>query len=489
MKARATANPALYFVALAVVAVSVWLAGCAPTEPSNLPPAVELTAPSAFSSYDLGSQVEIVADASDGDGSVAAVLFYVDSRYLGRDSIPPYTWTWDTSVETRRTVNVAALAEDDDGATARDSLFVRVDWVYRRPDEVGDGWETGLLDDHGMDPTPLVELVNMLRDADDHRVHGIVIVRHGRLLFESYFPGIQRTPRELVRFDRNMPHNLASTTKSFTSALLGIAIDQGFISSVHQKVSDFFPEFPWMSEGAKADFALEHMVTMSSGLEWDQHSTSPYNESNDINVFGLSPTPWEEYLGRPVVTAPGTIMNYSEGSINVVGEVIRRASGMSTEAFSQEYLFGPLGIVDFTWPVTATGWTWTGGDLRLTPRDMAKFGQLYLLGGEWEGQRVVSAEWVALAAQPYHVFDESSSPHERYHREHYAYDGYSYAWWTMNADVYGEGAYTSMGWGDQRIVVLPAWDMVVAFTGGSHFDPPLLTSHQILTGYVLAAVR
>ncbi|MGD2069184.1 MAG: serine hydrolase [Gemmatimonadota bacterium] len=467
----------------------VWLAGCGSTEPGNLRPTVELTAPRALSSHDLGSQVEIRADASDGDGSVAGVWFYADGAFLGRDEDPPYAWTWDTRDETRRTVRLSALAVDDDGATARDSMFVRVEWVYRRPEDVGDGWETGLLQVHGMDPAPLVGLVNLLRDTDDHLVHGIVIVRDGRLLFESYFPGIQRTPRELVQFDRDVPHNLASTTKSITSALQGIAIDQGFISSVHAVVSDFFPEFPWMREGEKAGITLEHMVTMSSGLEWDQQSQPILSSANDIHVFQASPTPWEEYLGRPVVTPPGRVMNYSEGSINVVGEVVRRASGMSTEAFSQRYLFGPLGIVDFSWPIIATRWTWTGGDLRLTPRDMARFGQLYLQGGVWEGERLVSAEWVARAARPYHVFDATSSPHEQYQREHFGCDGYSYAWWTLDADVFGEGAYTSLGWGDQRIVVLPAWDMVVAFTGGSHFDPPLLTSHEILTGYVLEAVR
>jgi len=463
---------------------------CFLTEPDNLPPNVSIAQPSNGANFFVGDTVEIVAAASDSDGVVRSVTFLVDGRTIGQDTTSPYSVLWSTTDEDlfRHALRVEAV--DDDDASSADVVSAYTQWVYRQPDAVGDGWETASLSSVGMDTVPFVTMMNRLRERDDHRVHGVLIARHGQLVFEEYFDGYRRDDQNtLIQFDRDVLHDQASSTKSFTSALLGIAIERGFIDSVGQPVSDLFPEFEWLSTGQKAAITLEHMITMSSGIQWDQHTYPPLDSRNDLVLFGRSATPWYWYLSRPLVTVPGTSMNYSEGSINVVGESLRRSTGMRLDEFADEYLFEPLGISQRTWGVNWGGWIWASGDLFVRPRDMLKFGQLYLQGGEWEGEQVVPADWVAKASVPYHVFDSTSMAHVQFWATSADMPGYSFAWWILAPESYGVNAFTANGWGDQRIMVLSEYDLVAVFTGGSQWEVPLMTSHEMMMQYVLLSIR
>ena len=382
------------------------------------------------------------------------------------------------------------MAEDNDGAEAGASVQVDTRWVYHRPEELDDGWQTASLEDVGMDSSVLEGMVNTLYMHPGHLVEGIIIVREGKLVFEKYFPGRAHATQGAypVMYDRDTPHILSSTTKSFTSALLGIAIDQGLIEGVNQPLSDFFPEFPWLAQGEKSSLSVEHMITMSAGLEWDQTTYPILDPRNDIHNIQAADNPWDWYLSKPLVTTPGEVFLYSEGCINVVGEVIERASGMSLDNFSGQFLFGPLGIEDFSWARVwgHPDWVWASGDLQLRPRDMAKFGKLYLQGGIWEGNRIVSQGWIEASSSPYHVFDGSEI--ESYWNDRNGAVGYGFAWW-LKSDDYGPGAYDAWGWGDQHVTVLPAHDIVVAHTGGSYFEVPFLLSHDVITQYVIQSIR
>ncbi len=257
-------------------------------------------------------------------------------------------------------------------------------WVYRQPVRTSDGWETASLTAVGIDPAPLSELMNRLRANPGHLVEGIVIVKDDQLVFEEYFDGRAHPTYGdgPVSYDRGTKHCLSSVTKSITATLLGIAIDRGFVPSVDERVLGYFPEMADLDVGLKSAITLKHLVTMSAGLQWDEWSYSLSDPRNDL-------TQWFRYTGdlvrfvleRPMVADPGALFTYNGGLTNVLGEAIRRATGLRLDRFSEDYLFTPLGITDLSWYLIRPDFVYASGDVSLRPRDLAKLGRLFLRGG------------------------------------------------------------------------------------------------------------
>jgi CubicO group peptidase (beta-lactamase class C family) len=358
------------------------------------------------------------------------------------------------------------------------------EWTYRVPDQVGDGWDTASLDGVGMNPAFLARLMHELQADSGHLVHGILIVRHGRLVFEEYFPGRTHPTfgEEPIVFDRNTRHCLSSVTKSFTATLLGLAIDLGFIGGADESVFAFFPDLQDLNVGGKRSLTLEHLVTMTAGLEWDEQSRSLLDPLNDLIAWlnlvrHTTEDPVRAVLERPMVATPGTLFNYSGGLANVLGKAIQNATGRRLDAFSREHLFAPLAVDEFWWWILRDDFVYASGDIALRPRDLARVGLLYLNGGTWNGRRLLAPEWIAASASVHTPLAEAGN----------GTAGYGYGWW-IKGNEYGRGAYAASGWGGQELIVLPEHDMVVVFTGGSYWRPPLLTPHQMMASYILPSI-
>jgi len=277
---------------------------------------------------------------------------------------------------------------------------------YEVPLQTNDGWETASLASVGMDETPLLRLLDKLNEIGEHRIHSLLIVKDGKLVFEEYFPGDKfnlAQPIGETGFDMNDTHNLCSVTKSFTSALIGIAIDKGFIQSVDQKVFNFFPEYSYLLTSApeKGDLTLKHLLTMTSGIDWDDESTSYFDPRNDMYQLFNSHDPIKYILSKDLAVTPGTIFDYANCNTNVLGEIVRQASDERLDKFAERYLFSKLGITDFEWQMLPNDVVFCSGDLRLRPRDMAKFGYLFLNGGIWKGERVISQQWIDISTQKF----------------------------------------------------------------------------------------
>jgi CubicO group peptidase (beta-lactamase class C family) len=309
------------------------------------------------------------------------------------------------------------------------------------------------------------------------------------IVFEQYFAGLTHPTwgENPVTFDAHTPHVLSSVTKSFTATLLGIAIDRGFISSVEERVFDYYPELAALDDGLKREITLEHLVTMSAGLAWNESSTTLRNPGNDLTaMIRIATTTSDDMvrfiLGKPLEHPPGTRFLYSGGLTNVLGNVIGRATGQLLDQFSEEFLFSPLEIDRFWWWLLRPDFVYASGDLALRPRDMVRFGQLFLQNGQWNGEQIVSEEWVRLSATPRFEFTE---PHWAVS---YGHRGYSYGWWP-STEEYGDGAFAASGWGGQAIIVVPEYDMVVAVTGGYYWDAPFLTYNQLMTNYIIPAIQ
>ena len=318
------------------------------------------------------------------------------------------------------------------------------------------GWRTSTPEQQGMDSAQLVQMLDAVT-ARKLNIHSLLIVRHGYLVAEVYY-------------DANSPtlkHELYSVTKSFTSALVGLAIQKGFIDSLNHPVLDFFADRQVANlDARKKAMTLEHLLTMSSGLEWPE-SGSSYTTTDNPYVRMMRSSDWVQFvLDRPMADQPGATFNYNSGSSHLLSAIVQKTTRQSTLAFAQEYLFKPLGITDLVWGTDASGLAVGGSDLRLTPRDMAKFGYLYLKGGVWEGRQIVPAEWVRASTTP-HIRSTDA-----------ALD-YGYQWW-----IQPDGSFAAHGLGGQYIFVRPRQDLVVVFTswltGSDTEQPPALMDSFIV---------
>ncbi len=358
------------------------------------------------------------------------------------------------------------------------------DFRYEVPVQTDDGWETSSLSSVGMYERPLLELMDKLNETGNHRIHSILIVKEGKLVFEEYFPGekfILAQPTGETGFDLNDTHNLCSATKSITSALIGIAIDKGFIQTVNQKVFDFFPAYSDLLSSApeKYDLTIKHLLTMTSGIEWDDETTSYFDPRNDLYRLFTSRDPIKYILSKQIIFTPGTVFDYANCNTNLLGEIIRKASKLRLNRFAGNYLFSKLGITEFEWQMLPNDVVFCSGDLSLRPRDMAKFGYLFLNGGMWNGSRVISQDWINRSTQK--VIDPND-----YSADYAWADGYGFQWWIWE-NIHGLefNAYFAAGWGGQYIIVYPSKNMVIVSTAGNYYTGTKISIESIVGDYII----
>ena len=333
-------------------------------------------------------------------------------------------------------------------------------YLYREPDSIGDGWEVGGLTDVGIEPTPIAEMMDAIRGGGFDSVTSILIVRNGQLVFEAYLHG----------YSRYRQHYVASVTKSITSLLIGIAIDEGRIAGADQRVAELLPQYADLmaDDPAKAYLRLSHLLSMTAGFDWDEE-TVPYGTAgNDCYEMAESLDAPAYVLSRPIVDDPGTRFEYCGGNPALHSAIIQTATGRRVDAYADEVLFGPLGIATYDWRTYRDGHSDTSGGLSLRPRDMAKVGQLMLAGGMWDGQRIVSEAWVR----------ESTRVHARVS----AFTQYGYQWWRERQPLglHSEEAYFAAGFGGQMIIVLPGLDAVVVITNDTGDEAAGAAAVQVL---------
>jgi CubicO group peptidase (beta-lactamase class C family) len=359
-------------------------------------------------------------------------------------------------------------------------------YSYRVPEQTNDGWETASLADVGINEATITDSMNALLSLDEHPLHGIVVIKDGRLVLEEYFSGEDLDLTEGLNyvnkdFDRDTLHSQASASKSVTSILLGIAIDQGLVRGVNETMLSFFPEHSDLKDGDKDGITLEHMLSMSSGIPWDE-GYSYTDPRNDLNQMFYGEDPVRYVLEKPIVAPPGSEFIYNSGTTNLLGEVVRRSTGLTLLEFARQHLLAPLGIDSADWipfpnaPHIAVA----SSTLYLRPRDMAKIGQLYLQGGAWKGERIVSEGWVTESARESIRVPPSSSPIAG------LIHGYGYQWWRGTFSNGDTETYFAAGWGGQFIFVLPDLDMVVVLTGGQ-FEGDYQGFHDLINDHLLVA--
>ncbi len=359
-----------------------------------------------------------------------------------------------------------------------------VQYTYSVPDDIGDGWAVSSLANENMDEAPIATLLQRIVDGTYPGIDAVAIARNNKLvLHQQVRTGTGQFDAWAGNTDPER-HILHSTSKSVTSALIGIAIDQGHIASTQVPFYDLFNYGAYDNwDPRKADMTLEDALTMRLGLEWDEWSLPYTNPENDLVYLENNNTDWPKaLLDLPMTSDPGTVFTYNTAATIAIGQALVNATGIPMEVYADQYLFHPMGIFDALWARSPAGLPIGGSGLYLKIRDQLKFGQLFVNDGVWDGQQLISAAWIADSVTP----RVDISPWATYS------EAYGFQWWldTFNFRQQGAEAWVTAGYGGQYIFCFPDLDLVVAFTGRNYTNPDGVTRlYEMVQDFVIASVN
>ena len=319
-----------------------------------------------------------------------------------------------------------------------------------------DGWPVSTPREQGLDPALICGIAAKLEKRKDANPHGVVLVRNGAIIYETYFNGLDRRwpqqhwrePLEDTPHDIHTKHDLQSITKSVVALLVGVAQDREIIKNLDAPLLSFFPEYADLHSPDRARIGLQDLLTMRAGLDWP---IKPYLSM--ARRVDAAPDPYRLVLEQPVVAEPGRKWRYNNGVAELIGGVVQKAVGRRLDQFAEETLFEPLGITDWEWGRMASGNPGASWGLRLQPRDLAKIGQLVLDRGAWRGRQIISARWIEQMTLPRIVRPKFS---------------YAYLWWLGRSFIGGRNVdwVGGRGWGGQCLTVIPSLALVLVVTAG-----------------------
>ncbi|MBW1294960.1 serine hydrolase domain-containing protein [Aquimarina litoralis] len=422
------------------------------------------------------------------NGNIAAYPFFGDQRFRG-------AWTKDFKKEG----NIVSFKDGNTGFNFRAKLlvdtieleilltdvvltkttltFAKDGWEYTQnpipqvqntdtPKQLDDGWATANCKDVGIDSNTLETLISDIHKKELVNTHSILIAKKDTLVFETYFDG----------FNADIPHDLRSASKSISSAVIGIAIDDQIIESVDQKLYDFVPQkYQYTKDASKSKITLQDLLTMSGGLAVNKEA-SENTYQNPSN-----PNSWlQTVLEAPMVKEAGTYADYGSANPFLLGICLNERLNIPLENYMDEKLFAPLGIRNYINQTDdSESVPYFGGGMLLTPRDLLKFGQLYLNNGKWKGQQIISEKWVQESFGKYRRLQDYDDKNE-----------YGYLWWHDDYEVKGKNieAIEARGAGGQFIFILPALETVVVITSGNFRNRKGNQPRDILQKYILPAI-
>jgi CubicO group peptidase (beta-lactamase class C family) len=356
-----------------------------------------------------------------------------------------------------------------------------------------EGFRTATPEAHGMDAAQLVAMVRAYEENHAknpaNSIDAIIIIRNGYVVADLYFNPL---------YPRDTPHVMHSATKSVVSALIGIAMEQGYIESVDTPVVTFFADRDLeIADGGIVDVTLKDLLTMQTGIR----SRDSYLYQWDGWFEMQAADDWVAYFfSLPMDTEPGTRFDYSNLASFMLSAIIQQVTGMDTLTYARENLFDPLGIDsgDVFWETSPRGIYIGAARMWLKPHDMAKFGLLYLQKGQWDGQQIVPAGWIEASVTPHaypktyvDILNEQGKKDWQASQmafvsnkflKHFA-DGYGYQWWLDK-----HGNYNALGTSGQYLIVAPEANLVV-MVANSSYDMGVFFPGKLFYDYILPSVK
>lgn len=312
-------------------------------------------------------------------------------------------------------------------------------------------WKTSTPEEQGLDSAKLAEGLLAIREKGT-RIHSLLVIRNGRLFLDAYF----------YPYDGSTVHDMASVTKSVTTTLIGIAVDQGMLS-LDDPMLSFFPNVTITHPDPRLEkITIRDLAMMANGLE----STGAEQDEATLAVMESSADWLKTAVDRPMAYKPGTKFVYDSPGMHILSGILQNKTGMTELEFARQYLFGPLGIKDVIWPADPQGYTHGFGNICLHPRDAAKIGYLWLNQGIWDGKQIVSPQWVMETFKTQMKTGMG--------------DNYSYGWWTTENEGVVE-TIVAHGRGGQYIRVVPFANVVIVVTGSN-------LEYDEIEPHILAAV-
>ena len=310
-------------------------------------------------------------------------------------------------------------------------------------------WQTSSPEEQGMDSKALAKLVDL---GTTLSLDSLLVQRHGKIVAEAYY----------APYAAGIPHAIYSATKAVISTLMSIASKDGLLDSPSLRLFDFFDRSSIANvDDRKEAITVQSLLDMTSGIEW----------SMPDSMFEMERSPdWVKFvLDRPMSSTPGDVFNYSNGNSHLLSAIITKLTGMSALEYAKAKLFGPLGINDVFWQYDPQGISNGGQGLYLQPRDMAKFGYLYLRNGAWEGKQLLPSDWIDKVT---HATVDPHAPGEPELR-------YSNFFWVLP----NKHIYMAVGYHGQVIMVFPDLDIVAVTTGRDNYPS------SKLAGYIANSVK
>ncbi|NOU92923.1 serine hydrolase [Paenibacillus sp. LMG 31456] len=326
------------------------------------------------------------------------------------------------------------------------ALLSFVTWAYLLPDKKtvpetssvpweGGKWRTSTPEEQGINSAELADVLKAVQSQHTN-IHSLLIVRNGFLVLSTYFAP--------YREDDGVLYPVHSVTKSITSALTGIAINEGALKGTDQKVlNSLTEESKNNTDLNKAAITVKNLLMMQSGLDWPEGQV-PYGNNNIVSQMMDSPNQVQFILNQPMSSAPGTAFNYDTGASHLLSAMIQKNIGKNLKEYAKEKLFGPLSITNFQWAADKQGVSYGGAGLQLTPEDMAKIGYLYSNKGMINRKQVIPATWISESTAM-----NNTTPN--------GYK-YGYLWWGDRDYFFASGSY------GQGIFVSPEKNLVVVMT-------------------------
>ncbi len=344
------------------------------------------------------------------------------------------------------------------------------------PPTRNDGWTTAAPESAGLATDRLSDMQKAIAAGNFKKITSVVIARHGRLVYEGYFNGSTADALQDTR----------SATKTITSMLIGIALDQHLLPGVNARIVGFFPDKqPLKNPAPRKDAStVEDFLTMSSALECNDDND--FSQGNEEHMYLLAD--WVKFtldlplrvfpswVKKPEESPYGRAFSYCTAGVATLGAVLEKASGASTPDFAHRKLFQPLGIEKAGWKYSPMGLAQTGGGLGLQSRDLLKLGQLYINDGVWNRKRLIQHSWIETSTHPHVRVDETTE--------------YGYLWWLKSFGPAEKkfAAYLMSGNGGNKVAVFPELDMVAVITTNNYNMPgahPL--AEKLLSDYIVAS--
>jgi len=423
--------------------------------------------------YDYAGHLKVSFAASPKDTALVAIIN--QSEYVLKNESPDvFSTRYDTIHFLRDSYHIpfAYMSKRDTfKLISKNVFFPETMWYprlkgkdlyeYKIPENLHDGLSVGNVNKTMLDTTLLREMMQKIISGVYPNVHSVLIVKDGKLVFEQYF----------YQYTKDSVQEMRSATKSIFSALAGIAIDKGFIKSKNETVISYFPEYTLNNmTDEKKRITVENLLTQQTGLDCD--ISNPKSEGNETTMDYSDD--WVKFtLDLPMIDKPGGNGRYCSGNPITLGRIVEKTTSMPLLEFAKNNLFKPLGFTNYKWyfkPDRSNAENYC--QAYLTPREMSKFGLLYLNNGSWNGKQLISSDFITQSFEKHSVIQGVD---------------YGYLWWLKYLDADGVRYYTkaAQGNGGQRIYILKEQNLVTVITGGNYNSQS--PSDELMRKYILPA--